>query len=499
MHPDRIACIYLPEFPLHVCLRANTGNPELPAVVTNEDKTASRIISLNQAARDQRVSVNMTVAQARVYCADLQVFVRDLDLEEQEVERILSLLQQVGPCVEVSDDGVFYIEISGLMRLYRDEEGVIAQLLRVLKPIEYPFMIGIGCNKLIAGIAARVSSVGGCITVPPGKEREFLDPLYVTSLQLPDETALKLHELGIRTINDLSKFPSHEITLRFGDEVVALAKYARGEDPSLFLPERLSSIRTSRRILDFPIISRTVLLAFLKELFEELLGPLRAVSEGAKALTIICYCQDGSSQTLPVKLDNPTGSTMLFCRQVAVSLESLNVSDGISEILVVLTGPARLTGEQLDLDSRKNNSGSNGCAHELTERSVYAITPMQRNLPEERFTLTDPNISPVSPKQEIEKNGQQTYYTMHPLVGMRMLSEPKASTIETKSGRLLAVYIKGKRFPVLNQKGPWRLSGGWWSRGFERLYYDIETSRHQSLLVFYDLEESTWYLQGVFD
>ena len=43
------------------------------------------------------------------------------------------------------------------------------------------------------------------------------------------------------------------------------------------------------------------------------------------------------------------------------------------------------------------------------------------------------------------------------------------------------------------------LSGGWWSRVFNRKYYEIATDDCRRYLVFHDEENSLWYLQGVFD
>jgi len=447
------------------------------------------------------MTLNMTVAQAGVYCADLQILVKDSSLESRESERILALLQQAGPCVETPGEGLFYLEASALIRLYRNEEGIIAKVREVLKTVAYPIMIGIGSNKLIARIAAHLSSKGECISVPAGEERDFLAPLRVDHLQLPVETVKKLHELGIRTIQHLSRFPPHELTLRFGDEIIALAKYARGEDPSLFLPERLNTIRMVRRILDFPLFSRTLLLECLKEMFDELLEPLRRGSEGGKGLNVIFFCQDGSSQTVTLRLDNPSGSASMFCRQATVSLESITVSDGVIEILVVLTERVRLDGEQLDLQSSRtiDSTPSQKVAKDLSDRGLYSMFGNKSKLPEERFTLNSFSSRGKKSTEEQKDKDKFADFTLHSRAGMRLLSTPKASTIETQAGRLLAVYIKGKRYAVVNQRGPWRLSGGWWSRGFERLYYDVETSKHQSILVFYDLQESTWYLQGVFD
>ena len=257
----------------------------------------------------------------------------------------------------------------------------------------------------------------------------------------------------------------------------------------------------SRFTFEFSITTRTILHEYLKEMFEELLKPLRQTSEGGKTINVICYCSDGSSIVVPVSLDNPTTLSVLFHRQAEVCFEQVNLTGGITEIVMVLTESVMLKAEQLELDSRTGSRCPipERMMQNLFEKAVYAITPISRSLPEDRYSLAA--LTPQNKRKSGENVAQEKFanYTSRPVSGMRLLSEPRVSTIEAQDGRLLAVHIKGKRYAILNQRGPWRLSGGWWSKGFERLYYDIETIKHQSLLVFYDLEGSAWYLQGVFD
>jgi hypothetical protein len=47
--------------------------------------------------------------------------------------------------------------------------------------------------------------------------------------------------------------------------------------------------------------------------------------------------------------------------------------------------------------------------------------------------------------------------------------------------------------------GPFRLSESWWERPVERDYYQLASVSDGLLLVFHDLRDGQWYMQGIFD
>jgi hypothetical protein len=53
--------------------------------------------------------------------------------------------------------------------------------------------------------------------------------------------------------------------------------------------------------------------------------------------------------------------------------------------------------------------------------------------------------------------------------------------------------------PTAARAGPFRLSESWWEHPVERDYYQLVDNAGALLLVFRDLRDGCWYLQGVFD
>jgi hypothetical protein len=53
--------------------------------------------------------------------------------------------------------------------------------------------------------------------------------------------------------------------------------------------------------------------------------------------------------------------------------------------------------------------------------------------------------------------------------------------------------------PTAARAGPFRLSESWWEHPVERDYYQLVDNAGALLLVFRDMRDGCWYLQGVFD
>jgi protein ImuB len=53
--------------------------------------------------------------------------------------------------------------------------------------------------------------------------------------------------------------------------------------------------------------------------------------------------------------------------------------------------------------------------------------------------------------------------------------------------------------PNATRAGPFRLSESWWEHGAERDYYQLVDNAGALVLVFRDLRDGCWYLQGIFD
>ena len=487
MTPRRIACVSIVDFSLVVAADDRQQRQCCPCAVAESDSQTAVVVAVNQiAARD--VSVGMTVAQAKTRCSELHLLIRHTGREHEASQQLLSRLQHVGPTVELAGPGRFFLDIRGLSRLLRDETGVAGKIKRVLEDTPFRAQIGIAGNKLVAWVASLTATIDTVTIVPPATEREFVAPLPISVLPLSVETKEKLYTLGLNCVRDLAQLPPNEITVRFGHDVLALAQYVRGDDPSLFIPETLPEELTESIHLDFPLTNVAQLCTHIDHLLQRL---LQSPGGGLRELRLRFTGKGMEPMTLRIGLDTATASRSIWMRQVAATMERQKLAGPVSDIQVTLGEVVAVVPDQLPIPGCGRDSRADGA--QTVERELLPIRSIGLRpslLPEQGFFMTDHG----SPNR---KYGDllSPRYTVHGIAGLRLYRPPRKVPVTTGNGAVLSVAAAR----VTAQAGPWYLSGEWWDRAFYRWYYDVETEGGDTFLLFYDALRSQWFLHGIFD
>lgn len=91
--------------------------------------------------------------------------------------------------------------------------------------------IGLGPNKLMAKIASDHSKPDGLIVVESEQVFDFLTPLPIRVIPgIGPKTANKLHNLGVKTVEDLRSLSQPKLSSIFGKWGISLYSKARGHD-----------------------------------------------------------------------------------------------------------------------------------------------------------------------------------------------------------------------------------------------------------------------------
>jgi len=113
--------------------------------------------------------------------------------------------------------------------------------------------VGLGRSKVVAKLCSDSAKPGGLMTVPPDSTGAFLGPLPVTKLYgVGPKTAAILGEIGVRTVEELSRTDPTLLERRFGRKLGPyLLTAASGTDTDPVLanlePTQFSRIVTLRR------------------------------------------------------------------------------------------------------------------------------------------------------------------------------------------------------------------------------------------------------------
>ncbi|HEY5095089.1 MAG TPA: hypothetical protein VII69_08255 [Candidatus Eremiobacteraceae bacterium] len=197
---------------------------------------------------------------------------------------------------------------------------------------------------------------------------------------------------------------------------------------------------------------------------------------------------------IAVALAEPTASAATMFDLARIALEA-RIGQGAVTSVMARVLPCADPPPQLTLFD--GSSGSRRAALAATLARLQAAlyrdavvtmspTPTRSRLPE-RMQRAEPVISP----REFDKAGSDV--RLKPAVSekpaawapaLRLVDPPKR--IEPPATGAACA-------------GPFRLSECWWERPVERDYYQLASISDGLLLVFHDLREGQWYVQGIFD
>ena len=84
---------------------------------------------------------------------------------------------------------------------------------------------------------------------------------------------------------------------------------------------------------------------------------------------------------------------------------------------------------------------------------------------------------------------------------MRALRPPVAAEVRTQHGRPEWIRSAVANGRVVQIAGPWRTTGGWWSREqhFAYDYFDVQTSDGSVARLRFDHLAQRWQIDGVYD
>ncbi|MDX9856887.1 MAG: hypothetical protein RBT76_03770 [candidate division Zixibacteria bacterium] len=509
---ERIAALVVPAFPVALFLCDNPQYRARPVVVADGGEEASEIIAANDIALAGGIRSGQTVAQGRLRVDNLLSVPYDREREMVGSSRLMNRLQALTPFVEEECPGRYYLEVGGMMLLYRSEHRFARAVCDLLAGLGLPATVGVASNTSVATVAAAVA--GGqeepIVVVPDGTEQEFLRPLPITRLPISDDTIEKLRLLGIRTIGQVASFGSNELIGRFEADGMTLARLSHGVSDDLFAPEQPTEAIEADKSLLYPVETIPALLAEIEPLLDIVLRRLRTVSRGCACLEVELVCEDKQRQTVSLALESPGLSARPFLRQLKQALSSIRFGAGVIGIRVHVPNAVTVVGEQLDLSrlagGRPRSKRQSVTLPPGVERA-YCFRRQYSPLPEKMFVLApygdDTRRSPsvertVSPAPFVPYAGRSP-------AGLRLFQPPQLVRVVSEGERPVRLTLNRRTYGVVRFDGPWRLSGNWWDSPFERQYYEVTLDDAQggrSYLVFVQgsgEQSGEWFVQGAFD
>ena len=490
MRDRRIACLSMPHFLVEVCLRANPSLANRPIAVA-EGASRREIVGVGPSAGG--IDIGMTPKQARAVCPGLVVVARDEVAERAAVVELLDALETCGPDVEGRAPGLCYFDATNLPT---GEMGALGAAMAVARALGFSGAAAIADDKF----TARCAAVIGAIVVPAGGSAAFLEPLPMRLLPLAPGDADRFDLLGLRTIGQIAAMPAGPLAARFGERARAYVRLACGADDEPLRPRQSQAVYEERFAFDECVDRLEPLLFALRGCIAELCARLAGAAQVCDRVELAIETtidRAHSVLTIPVVLAEPTASAATVFDLVRIALESRERL-GEVEAAIVRATPCALPPPQMTLFGGASASRRAALAATLARLRatlepdgvvLVEPSPARSRLPERMQRA----VPVASPKQ------------MEPSDTMSV-ADTVASGVE-RAGQAWAPALRlvSPPKPIDAPKdastcaGPFRLSESWWERPVDRDYYQLMDRAGGLMLVFRDLCDGRWYLQGVFD
>ncbi len=292
-------------------------------------------------------------------------------------DAVMDILGDLTPWVErISIDEAF-LDVSGATQLFGPPE-VIAETIRrrVRAEVGLPISVGVARTKHLAKIASQVAKPDGLVVVPPGTEREFLDPLPVGLIWgVGPVNQQRLADRGIRTIGDLAATPTSTVEHLLGHAVgQKLSAMAHDEDPRRIVRSRSAGSVGAQSALGRRSPDPELVRAVLAHLADRVSRRLRAKHRAGRTVTVRVRFAGMRSVTRSRTLAEPVSATLTLT-EVAERLAWSAIGDagGAPEISLLAIAVSHLTDQrtiQLELDLGPADPWRPGSASGAARRAV---------------------------------------------------------------------------------------------------------------------------------
>ncbi len=498
----RIACFYVPMFPLAARLRSEPELLEEALAIVEGNGNNAHVVAATRRARTKGIRPGHSLAQARSILPKLIARGRDAACEHTAQEALLEVAETFSPRIEDAGDGVVYLDVTGMERHYQasglgpqasveirageteargprpeasPELLLGREAIRRCDAIGLPARAGIAASKLAARVAAELPKSPR--VVEPGQEAEFLAPLPLTRLAPEVNAAMTLDRWGITSIGDLARLPESEIASRLGECGRDLHSAARGIDPTPLIPRPLPPEFREGLDLEWPLVALEPFLFIASAALDRLTKRMEVQGFACTRLELTMQLEPDGFHSRAIELPAPTRDVKTMLTLLRLDLEKTPPGAPVTGFVIVahpdrprraqlsLFGPAALSPEKLATTIARLVSL-------LGDGRIGMATTVDGHLPE-RYSIADyaPPAPPDARKKPPRSRG---------LLAVRVFRPPIPVEVITRvvGGEMQIERIEGDgdvSGPVRISSGPWRIEDGWWKDApAAREYWDVE-------------------------
>lgn len=284
-----------------------------PVVVGGQRNERGVVSAASYEARKFGVHSAMPLRTAAKLCPQAIFVDGHPDRYRQCSAKVHEVLESFSPQVEMVSIDEAYLDMTGTERLHGPPLLAADKLHQTMKArTQLNCSIGIGTSRLVAKVCSGKAKPHGVLYAVPGQEPQFLAPLDIREIPgVGRVTEQKLHELGILTVADVSKFDDDFLESHLGKWGLALAGKARGKDAGAWFEGEIGEFDAPKSIshehtYDRDTASLVQIEATLMRLSEMVGRRLREQQLHARTIQLKLRYKDFTTITRAHSLERPT-------------------------------------------------------------------------------------------------------------------------------------------------------------------------------------------------
>jgi DNA polymerase IV len=179
---------------------------------------AGVVLAASYEARARGVRSAMGGRRAHRLCPEALVVPPRWSAYVEASKAVFGVFERTSPLVEGLSIDEAFLDVRGLERIQGSPEEIAARLrAEVRERVGLPITVGVATTKFLAKVASAVAKPDGLLVVPPGRERDFLEPLPVEALWgVGPATAGRLRPRGLATVGDVARLGEEALVAILG-------------------------------------------------------------------------------------------------------------------------------------------------------------------------------------------------------------------------------------------------------------------------------------------
>jgi nucleotidyltransferase/DNA polymerase involved in DNA repair len=509
----RVACLWLPRFPIVVALPPEYA-PGHPAALIQGEGTHGRLIHVNHAGHELGLRDGWRLPRARALVPQGLWIPWDTEIEQRLMEvtrRLSQALNQVSPRLDASGHGCFWLEPFSLRSAPDQASGEAGFARRVREVIrEEGFSdarVGVATGVITAHAAARYAPAPG-LRVEAGQETAFLGQLPCSALPMSPRMLSLLEGVGVSQISALQRIARGSLIARFGREGEKIYDLARGRDSR---GPRTPEIEEPTRVhvpLAAPCQTIEPLLFVIRGALDRLVSAQVERGQAVARVRIHMHREEDRPDSSPDELwvieispSRPTTQPRLLLELLRVAFSDRFKGDqgdlcGFVEALTIEL-PERALAMTLQGDLFVERAQDPAIFERVLLRLTHRLGVQAVRRPERvetrhpdrggRWRVLEQISDRVSRITELQRGACY-----------RRLENPLPVT-RAAPDRLDLQCLGESEVRVSAWRGEERRAGQWWSQSYDRDYVWAELEDGRMYRLYRSRESQQWYVEGWID